>query len=455
MTVTGPYKDKSKARSGQTSIWYLSFFAPKQHADGTLVLNSKGSPKVVRHRTYYKTRAEADADRPRLETQHAAAGVGGFLFDRKAADDYEAARKEVGDGISLLEVARFWRQHHPLAEKKRLGALIMEFLAEISTNLDKGRHWSDLSWRLKAFCAAGFAERYPDTVTRPEIFTYLQGVKNKNGTPPQPRTRRNHKTALCNFFNWLVAKSVISANPAGGIKRRMLPREVPKEITYLPLDYVRHYLHCTQRDAPELVAHEVVQLISGVRSDDEMANFRAEYVLPRTKEVIIPASVAKTEKREVIHGLEENFWAWWAAYAPKQGQLRPPNYGPRWNRLRILASIADRDEADRLARLPIKTLLAHPRTQAILKSWPWNGRRRTFCTYHVAKYQSAEKTALILRHRGSSYTLHESYRGLGATQEDGEAYFAIMPEPAGETIEPQVEARGIVRIQAERRAAKR
>lgn len=43
--------------------------------DGALVLNSKGSPKVVRHRTYYQTRAEADADRPRLETQHAAAGA--------------------------------------------------------------------------------------------------------------------------------------------------------------------------------------------------------------------------------------------------------------------------------------------------------------------------------------------------------------------------------------------
>jgi hypothetical protein len=455
MTVTGPHKDKNKARTGQASVWYLSFFAPKQHADGTLVLNAKGSPVVVRHRTYYKTRAEADADRPRLETQHAAAGVGAFLFDRKAADDYEAARKEVGDGISLLEVARFWRQHHPLAEKQRLGALVTDFLTAISTNLEKGRHWSDLKWRLKAFCAAGFGERYPDTVTRPEIFDYLRTAKNKDGTPPQPRSRRNHKTALCTFFGWLLSKDIIAANPAGDIKRRMLPREIPKEIEYLSIDYVRHYLRCAQRYAPELVAHEVVQLISGVRSDDEMANFRAEYVLPRTKEIIIPASIAKTEKREVIQGLEENFWTWWAAYAPKQGLLRPPNYGPRWNRLRVLASITDPDEADRLARLPIKTLLARPNTQAILETWPWNGRRRTFCTYHIAKHQSAEKTALILRHRGSSYTLHESYRGLGATQEDGEAYFAIMPEPAGEIITPVVEPKGIVRIQAERRAAMR
>lgn len=77
-----------------------------------------------------------------------------------------------------------------------------------------------------------------------------------------------------------------------------------------------------------------------------------------------------------------------------------------------------------------------------LEHWPWNARRRSFCTYHIAKHQSAAKTALIMRHRGSSYTLHNSYRGLGVTQDEGTAYFEIMPKPVAHPVRPGVFLRG-------------
>src|SRR5947207_14506930 len=96
-----------------------------------------------------------------------------------------------------------------------------------------------------------------------------------------------------------------------------------------------------------------------------MADFSAEFVHPQTKEVVIPAAVAKTEAREVIDGLEENFWAWWKAYAPEKGLLRPKNHGPHWDRIRVLATIDDQDEADRLGRLPIKHLLRLPEVREI------------------------------------------------------------------------------------------
>ncbi len=67
-----------------------------------------------------------------------------------------------------------------------------------------------------------------------------------------------------------------------------------------------------------MVAHEVVQLVAGVRADDEMAEFKAEFVHPQTKEVVIPAAVAKTEAREVIDGLEDNFWSWWSCMGRKR-----------------------------------------------------------------------------------------------------------------------------------------
>jgi hypothetical protein len=126
--------------------------------------------------------------------------------------------------------------------------------------------------------------------------------------------------------------------------------------------------------------------------------------------VVIPAQIAKTGRREVINNLEENFWAWWAQYG-REDLLRPSNIEPKWKRIRILAATTDKMVADELARFPIKTLLARAESQRLLKRWPWNARRRTFCTYHAAKHQNAAKTALILRHRGSPETLHNSYRG--------------------------------------------
>jgi len=334
-----------------------------------------------------------------------------------------------------------------------LSELIPAFLDAIKTNLGEGRHWSDLKSRLSKF-SAEYGNRYADTVTQSEILTYLKKLTNKDRSNAEPRTRRNHKTAICNLFGWLCQGGHVAANPAGGIKKRMLPRDVPKEVEFLPLDYVIKYLRCAERYDPELVAHEIVQLISGVRSDDEMGNFDARYVLPRTKEVVIPAAIAKTEKREVIQNLEKNFWAWWTAYGPQKGLVRPRNYEPRWNRLRVLTATENQEEANRLARLPIKTLLAKPESQAKLRAWPWNARRRSFCSYHIAMHQSADKTALILRHRGAAATLHDSYRGTGITPKDGRRYFAIQPSnPRPVPILPEVVAKGIVRLQAERRFA--
>ncbi len=442
MEITGPFLDRAKKRRQAPACWYLRYATPKLNPDGTSVLDARGKIVLKRHRPYYESKAKAEADKPNIREQHEKTGSGQFLFDRTAAEDYETALKMVG-GVPLTEVAKFWRLHHPDKPKRKLAELLKAFLEDVKNRHGEGRHHSDLKSRGGAFIAAGFGERYADTVTRQEILTYVKGLPEA-----APRTKRNHKTAICEFFNWLVQEErEVVANPAAGIKKRMLPKETKKEIEFLPLDYVTRYLRAAERYAPELVAHEVVQLVAGVRADDEMADFEAAFVFPQTKEVVIPASVAKTEKREVIDGLEENFWAWWSAYAPKEGLLRPKNHGPRWDRIRVLASVQDRAEADELAQLPIKILLRLPESRAALKQWPWNARRRTFCTYHVAKHQSAAKTALIMRHRGSAYTLHNSYRGLGATPEQGEEYFKIMPAPVASPIRPTLIPKGIIRTQ--------
>ena len=191
------------------------------------------------------------------------------------------------------------------------------------------------------------------------------------------------------------------------------------------------------------MAHEVVQLFAGIRADDEMADFRGEWVKATTREVVTPAEMTKNGDRDVIVGLEENFWAWWAQYG-REGVLRPPNYKKRHWRLRILMNTPDAAEADRLAALSIDGLLARQGIRERMLDWPWNARRRTFATHHVAKHQGAGKTALILRHRGGERLLHQSYRGTGVTQEAGEAFFALIPQPPAQIVRPPEFKRRVV-----------
>lgn len=435
MNIGGPFLNESKR--GQPKPWYLSYFVARLKPDGSAELDAEGKPLMKRVRPYYESKAKAKADIDRIREQHAVSGSGQFLHNRESAAEYEKAKKIVG-AASLIDVARFWRRHHPEKPKAKLGELKDLFLADIESRLGKERHWSDRKSRLGKFLAAGFADRYPETVERVEIMAYLRDMQDA-----APRTRRNHKNALSEFFSWMVDQQHTPSNPAAGIKKRMLPREEKKEIGFLTLEEVERYLRTAERYDPELVAHEVVQLIAGVRADDEMADFQAEFVLPATKEIVIPAAIAKTETREVINQVEENFWDWWKAYGPKAGLLRPKNYGPRWDRLRILARVSDEAKAAELAKLPIKQLKRIPGLlHDAVRNWPWNARRRTFCTFHVAKHQSADKTALIMRHRGSPYTLHNSYRGLGVTQPEGTKYFALCPMKCDKVIRPELPLRG-------------
>jgi hypothetical protein len=441
MHIAGPFLDPQRKRAKKK--WFLRYFAAEENPDGSPKLNEHGHAVKKKRRPYYETKDAAVADKTRLETQHATAGTGtAGVLSRAQLEDYEQARREVAE-IPLLELARFWRVHHPRSATATVAELVPQFRTWVESRLGKTRHLEDLKSRLHLF-GGKFGERLPATITRAEFLDYLLSL-GKAG-----RTVLNQKRAVVNFFNWLVDDAkVLATNPLAGIKKRALPKDVPKEIAFLSLVAVNRYLRAAERYDPDLVAHEIIQLVSGVRADDEMSDFQGEFVKVETREVVIPAEIAKTERREVIQHLEENFWAWWQAYG-RQGILRPANYLQRWHRVRVLAEIEDRAQADERARLPIKILLKTREAAAALHAWPWNARRRTFCTYHVAKYGSADKTALILRHRGEASTLHNSYRGTGVTREQGAAFFAITPAPVPRVISPARPARGIVRLQLTR-----
>jgi hypothetical protein len=453
MKIGGPFYDSS--RSDQPKKWYLSYFIPKKHPDGTIVLR-EGKPVLIRKRPYYDSKDDAQADKPAILAKYASAGttVAGGVLTRDQVAEYEQAKVLVPEA-SLSDLARFWRTHHPLTVVKRVRELAPIYLADLMARLGKTAHYEDLKSRVGNLLVSRFGDRIPETITRQEAMAWLKEQ------PGMGRTILNLKQSACAFFNWLRGEAHVTHNPFEGIKRRQLPKKISaNEIRFLSLDYVEGYLRALERYDPELIAHEIIQLLAGVRADDEMANFNGDWVLAETREIKIPAGIAKTGAREVINEIEPIFWKWWKIYG-RGGLLRPANYFNRWRRVRILTAITlerSRAAADALAGESAFKLQAQPQFKPMLQTWPWNARRRTFVTYHVAKHQSADKTALIIRHRGDTYTLHQSYRGLGVTQLQGEAYFKTTPRPVKTPLLPAAASRaprGIVRFRLEQAQAAR
>lgn len=423
MNIGGPFLDRQRREA--KCPWYLSYFVPKMGTDGTPVMID-GKVVMRRERPYYPSKAAAMADKPRIEAQHATAGAGSFVQSREAQAEYERA-KAIVPNVSLVSVAQYYAKHHPATGALLLEDAISKCVEDAKRRLGETAHWKDLKTRLPKFGAV-YPGRNVASITRAEVMAYLLSIRRG------PRSVLNYKRAVCNLFNWLIGEGLLDVNPAAGIKRKKLPKIIRKEIVFLKLEEATAYLRALERYDPELVAHEIIQLFSGVRADDEMSDFRGEWVFPETHEILIPESAAKTGVREVINELEPVFWDWWKAYG-RAGVLRPKNYPKRWSRIRFLATLP-REEADAAAVFPIKRLLKLPAVKAVVRAWPWNARRRTFCTYHVAKHQSADKTKLILRHNGDAYTLHKSYRGLGVTQAMGQKYFEEKPQPCPSPIRP-------------------
>lgn len=450
MTIGGPFRDK--ARRGAKKKWYLSYFVPKTDADGAIILKD-GKSVMERKRPYYETQEDAQSDKPRIVAQYAAAGnsaEGGGVLSREEASEYQEA-KLIAPEVPLAELARFWRKHNPLQATLRVSDHVTRVLEVLKVRRgERDEQYLDLKSRLKIFVGT-FGARIPDTITRKEIVDWLFTYPGK---AKSARTVINLKQNVCAFFNILRADGVVTQNPAGGIKRKELPKWVPKEIGFLSLDYSTAYLRALERYDTELLAHELIQLLAGVRADDEMANFNGSWVLPATREIVIPAEIAKTGRREVIAEMEPVFWDWWTIYG-RGGILRPKSFHARWTRIRMLAAVIEsggEGHADELAKVSLHKVAQLPEAKAAVKAWPWNARRRTFATFHVAAKQSADQTALIMRHRGDTYTLHNSYRGTGVTQAQGIAYFARAPQPVLVSISPataKMPPRGIVRRRME------
>lgn len=256
---------------------------------------------------------------------------------------------------------------------------VAEFLAAKARAGRSDRYLRTLRNSLSKF-AEGRARRALDSITPAELERWLAQSRWK------PRTRRGYLADVRTFYRFAVRRGLCATNPAAAVETPTVPAGAQPEI-HSPAE-VRTVLATARRVDPDVCRLLAVRYFAGVRSAE---SHRLTEENLRGEVIEVPAAKSKTRARRLVK-IEPNLAAW----------LALPGRLPVTNPERVRAVV-----------------------RAAGVRWPRNVTRHSFCSYHLAHFGNAARTALEAGH--SEAILFAHYREL-VTAEAAAEFWAIVPE---------------------------
>jgi site-specific recombinase XerC len=264
-----------------------------------------------------------------------------------------------------------------------LAETVNEFLRAKARAGRSDRYLRELRMTLKSFSRGRFSTPLCD-VTAADIEAWL-GAHNW-----AMRTQRGYLTDLRTLFNFAVRRGMLQQNPANVIE---LPdaEQVPQSLhtpeqAAVVLEFARSY-------DPDVCRSLAVRYFAGLRSAEieriTEAEIKAEFIE-------VPASKSKTRRRRLVM-IQPNLKAWLAL----GGELPLRNVS---NKMRWFTGLLQK-------------------THGI--EWTHNVTRHSWCSYHLAQFQNAGKTALEAGH--SEQMLFNHYREL-VTPDQAKEFWKIVPK---------------------------
>jgi len=204
------------------------------------------------------------------------------------------------------------------------------------------------------------------------------------------RTIRGRIQYIRALFKFAQRRGYVQHNPALALE---LPREEPKEPgagIHTP-DQVKAVLAAAVAQDPGTAKALAIRYFAGLRSAElERLDVEKEINLERRR-ILITAAKSKTRRHRFVR-IEDNLAAWLALDTDIPGDLE--------KRITLVWQKAE---------VP----------------WPRNVTRHSFCSYHLAQFQNAAKTALQAGH--SEQMLFSKYHDL-VTPEAAAEYWGIVPK---------------------------
>jgi integrase len=349
-----------------------------------------------RGRKFFKTRAEADAERKRQLTtleRHGREAVG---LPQHELSDFIRARKTLADyGKTINDAVGFFVDHMERIRrcKVTVAQLTDEVLEAKRRDGMSGAYLSDLKIRLARFCR-DFGDRPIASVTVEEIDNWLRSLEGS------PKSRANYRANIGVLFSYATKRRMLETNPVLHTAKPKLPDNPPQIFT---VDELWTLLEAANRVAVDVVPMLAIGAFAGLR-DAEIKRLDWSEVDLARGHIEIKAAKAKSARRRIIP-IQPNLAEWLRPYAAMQGSVVPEGA---------------RGKLDRVCKA------------AGLSRWPNNGLRHSFASYRLAACYDAPRVAGELGHT-SPQMLYSTYRELVLPTE-AQRYWKLVPEIKAENI---------------------
>jgi integrase len=350
-------------------------------------------------RKFFKTKAEAEAERLRQITtleRHGREAVG--LPQRELSDFITAKRTLAEYGKTINDAVAFFVDHLERVRrcKTTIGQLADEVIEAKRKDGRAPRYIESLRLYLGKFCR-DYGDRPIAAITVEELDTWLRDL------PYSPKSRANFRSHIGVLFSYATRRRMIDFNP---ILHTAKPKLIDKAPEIFAVDELHVLLETARRIEPDVVPMLAVGAFAGLREAEIKRLDWSEVDLVRCH-IEVKAAKAKSARRRIVP-MQPNLTAWLRPYSGMTGPVVPV----AWAR-------------GKLGRV---------RKAAGLTRWPKNGLRHSFASYRLAAINDAPRVAAELGHT-TPQLLYSTYREL-VLPEEARRYWLISPIAAADNVIP-------------------
>lgn len=330
-------------------------------------------------RKQFKLREDAQAYREQLENETDEAKKTEIPEEDRYVV-WSAYNRAKAAGYTLVQACDLFERSLLLkVNRKPLGEAVAEFILAKQAKRLRPRSLRNLTGRLDLLKATVGESTNVHDIT-------LADVQKCVASDWTAQTVISFRLVISNFFGWCIHRNrrYCLNNLAHDWETPYIDKE-PSVI--LTPDEVSDMLNKAVKVAPNIVPYIAISVFAGIRYE-EMSRLSWKDVDLQQRLIRMPAYKAKTRSERLVE-IQPNLAKW----LELGGDIPPGRLRNQWVKVR-----PQRYEEDAM--------------------------RRTFCSYHIAKFKSASDTSVQSGH--SEAVLFSRYRGL-VTPESAEKFWAIVP----------------------------
>lgn len=267
----------------------------------------------------------------------------------------------------------------------------------LQANIIKKAHHDNILKELQKWTQGW--EELPINQITPDMIEAKQDSFKYRGKALSNSSKRRYRATLHGFFVWAQSRDLIAFNP---VEKTIAPKSESTTIGIISPSDLKKLLNAALKHDKGMLPRITLAAFCGLRRS-ECVRITKEAILEEKNEVLVSASIAKTEKQRFVP-LPKAACAWLALadFEPTPSdsdwQYHEGQYGSRLSKLAKQAEI----------------------------SLPRNALRHSFASYAAAKTHDIPRVSMWLGHAGTNMT--EKHYREGVRLSEGEAWFNVMPD---------------------------